>query len=280
MKKIKYLILIILLIQFACKTKKSFVKSDTGQTIKSTKVLLFKPDSPISQAIDSNRDSVLTVRFDIYKIYNKYGKIMKTEKFEKDGKMWEQRIIIRDENGKFQKGLKNNSKNELKEYWTIKTDKKGNVIQSKTHNNNDELTNIQESKYDTKGNNISFVNKSLKYNNIFKTIYEYNSKNELVKRIKYKNNTLKDERTYKYDNKGNEIEQYLYRDGSITKYISEYDKMNNILESYWFNENGEQTHQTSFIYVYDKYGNWLTKKRSSNGVLSLIWERKIEYYKK
>ena len=33
------------------------------------------------------------------------------------------------------------------------------------------------------------------------------------------------------------------------------------------------------LFKYDKNGNWITKKRSSNGTLTMVWEREIEYHK-
>ena len=63
------------------------------------------------------------------------------------------------------------------------------------------------------------------------------------------------------------------------KFVSEYDEMNNMTVQNWFDEQDEKTHQTSFEYVYDENGNWISKRRSSNGELGMVWERQIEYHK-
>ena len=143
------------------------------------------------------------------------------------------------------------------------------------------MTNIQLNVYDDKSNKTEMLRTNLKRNTVWKNTYVYNKENEKIEQFRYKpDGKLKDRRTYKYDKNGNEIEQYHHKpDGSITKFVSEYDKLNNLTVQNWFNEHGEQTHQTSFEYVYDNNGNWITKKRSSNGVLGMIWEREIEYYK-
>tara|TARA_R100001369_G_C3287513_1_gene163272 strand:- start:91 stop:471 length:381 start_codon:yes stop_codon:yes gene_type:complete len=124
------------------------------------------------------------------------------------------------------------------------------------------------------------VLKNSESDNGWKYVYKYNSDNNKIEQFRYKpDGSLRHRRTYNYNENGNEFEQFQNKpDGTIIKFVSEYDEMDNLIIQNWFNDHGKQTHQTSFKYVYDSNGNWITKKRSSKGVLSMVWERQIEYY--
>lgn len=168
----------------------------------------------------------------------------------------------------------------MKRYTTTEFDKKGNIAFYRTYNLKEELTTIQENQYDANRNIISMSNTNVASNRTFKTISKYNSKSQLIEETDFKpDGSVKDIRTYKYDEKGNETESDLTRpDGDYTKFISEYDGNKNMKIQNWYDVNGNQKHQTSFTYEYDNNGNWITKKRYSNGELGYVWERKIEYY--
>ncbi len=169
----------------------------------------------------------------------------------------------------------------MKKYYITTIDKNGNVTEFKNYNSENELVYLQKNEYDINGNVISRTTKSTKSEKVYKTELIYNSKNEVVKKIKYNTDgTIKDTRTYKYDENGNEIESELIRsNGNYTKFISEYDNFNNLIAHNWYDKDGNQDHQTTFEYTYDAQENWITKKRFSNGELGFIWERKIEYVK-
>ena len=139
---------------------------------------------------------------------------------------------------------------------------------------------LPSNKYDENGNNIEMILKRPESEKGWKYVYNYTSDKKKVEQFRYKpDGSLKDRRTYSYNKDGNENMQFKFNpDGSFTKFMSEYDEMDNLTVQNWFNEKNEQTHQTSFEYIYDKNGNWITKKRSSNGELSMVWERQIEYY--
>jgi len=169
---------------------------------------------------------------------------------------------------------------ELKSYWTSSYNSNGNLIEVKTYDSQNNLTNIQLNKYDEYGNKIEMLLKKPESENGWKYVYKYNFDNKKIEQLRYKpDGSLKDKRTYSYDENGNENLQVKFNpDGSFTKFVSEYDEMDNMTVQNWFNEQDEQKHQTSFEYVYDKNGNWTSKRRSSNGELGMVWERLIEYY--
>ena len=272
--------MLILFTQISCKTKNAVVTNEYEKSIKSIKEILSKPDKPIIKELNTNRDSIFAIKFDTYVIYSKNGKVIENSRYENDGSLYQKSKNELDENGKLIKGVRYNSKGEIKEKWNYIYDKNGNLTEVKYYDIEEDLTDIQLNVYDNKGNKIEMLRTNLKRNTVWKNTYVYNGHKEKIEQFRYKpDGSLKDRRTYKYNKKGNEIEQNLYKsDGSIIKFVSEYDKMNNLIVQNWFDEQGEQFDQTSFEYVYDENGNWITKSRSSNGVLSMIWERKIEYY--
>lgn len=230
-----------------------------------------------------NRDEVLASNIDKYTIYDKNEKVIESGRYNpSNGALYEKTTYNRDKNGNAIKAIKRESSDKIKSYWTYKYDSKNNLVEVKTYNVKNVLTKTQSNKYDREGNNIEMILGSPNSNGAWKYIYKYNDKKERIEQLKYKpDGSLKDKRVYSYDKNGNEDVQIKFSTGgSFTKFISTYDENNNLLVQDWFNEKGEKIHQTSFEYVYDKFGNWITKKRSSKGVLSMIWERQIEYYKK
>ncbi|WP_428741142.1 RHS repeat domain-containing protein [Tenacibaculum sp.] len=213
--------------------------------------------------------------------FDKNEKEIENGRYEKDGSLFEKTIYLRNEKGNIIKAMKKNSLNEIKNYSTYEYDSDNNMIEVKTYDSQNNLTNIESNKYDSNGNNIETLLKSTENGKGWKYVDKYNLENKKIEEFTYRpDGSLSERRTYSYDKDGNENIQFMFKpNGSYKKFVSEYDKMNNLILQNWYNEKDEQTHQTSFEYVYDKNGNWITKKRSSNGVLNMVLERQIEYYK-
>lgn len=277
-KPMKYILLFGILISFSGTNLIAQSNLDSLKPkIKMTKQALYK----VENGHLKNRDSVLISNVDTYMIYDKNEKIIENGQYNPDnGSLYEKTIYERNENGDAIKAMKKKSSDDIKSYWTYEYDSNNNQIEVKTYNSENKLTRIQSNEYDENGNNIEMLLKSPESESGWKYIYKYNFANKKIEQFRYKpDGSLKDRRTYNYDKKGNEFEQFKFNpDGSYTKFASEYDEMDNLTIQNWFDENGKQTHQTSFEYVYDENGNWITKKRSSNGVLSMVWERQIEYF--
>jgi hypothetical protein len=226
------------------------------------------------------RDSVFkNDHLEKYDINDVNEKIIEYGQYDGEGNIYEVTKIQRDQNGNPIKGTIYGSKGNLKKYYTTIIDENGNVTEHKNFNIENELVYLQKNEYDINGNVTSRIGGNPKSDKVFKTELEYNSKNEMIKKIKYNSDgTVKDTRIYKYDLNGNEIESELFKsNGDYTKFISEYDNLNNLTVQNWFDKEGIQKHQTSFEYTYDFQENWITKKRFSNGELGFVWERKIEY---
>ena len=244
--------------------------------MKMVKEVLYKPENGQLKS----RDNLFNSNISSYMIFDKNEKVIESGRYETDGLLYEKTLYERNEEGVAQKAIKKNSSDELKSYWTYEYDSNNNMIEVRTYDSNNNLTNIQSNKYDGNGNNIEILMKKPDGENGWRYVYEYNFDNKKIEQFRYKpDGSLKDRRTYSYDKNGNENLQFKFNpDGSFMKFVSEYDEMDNLTVQNWFNEQDKQTHQTSFEYVYDKNGNWISKRRSSNGELGMVWERQIEYY--
>lgn len=276
-KPMKYILLLGILISFSGTNIVAQTTSDSLKPkMKMVKEVLYK----VENGELKSRDNLFESKLNSYTIYDKNEKPIEFGQYETDGSLYEKTIYERNEKGDAQKATKKNSSGEIKSYWTYEYDSNENMIEVKTYDAENNLTNIQSNKYDENGNNVEMILKRPESENGWKYIYNYTSDKKKVEQFRYKpDGSLKDRRTYSYNKDGNENMQFKFNpDGNFTKFMSEYDKMDNLIVQNWFNEQNEQTHQTSFEYMYDKNGNWITKKRSSNGELSMVWERKIEYY--
>jgi len=244
--------------------------------MKMIKEVIYKPENGEIK----HRENLFNSNISSYMIFDKNEKVIESGQYDQDGFLYEKTIYERNEEGEIQKGIKKNSSNEVVSYWTYLYDSKRNIIEVNTYDSKNQLTDIQTNKYDEFGNNIEMLLMTPGSQNTWKYIYKYNSENKKIEQLRYKpDGSLKDRRTYSYDEDGNENIEYKFNpDGSFMKFVSEYDKMRNITIQYWFNEQEEQTDETTFEYVYDKNGNWITNKRSSNGELGMVWERNIDYY--
>lgn len=272
----KYILLLGILITFSgTYLIAQSAKDSLKPKMKMTKEVLYK----VENGELKSRENLFDSNISSYMIFDKNEKVIENGQYERDGSLYEKIFYERNENGDALKATKKNSSDEIKSYWTYEYDSNNNMIEVKTYDSENNLTNIQSNKYDDNGNNIEMLLKSPESENGWKYVYKYNFDNKKIEQFRYKpDGSLKDRRTYSFDKDGNEnIEIKFNPNGSFTKFVSEYDEMNNLTVQNWFNEQNEQTHQTSFQYVYDENGNWITKKSSSKGILSMVWERQIEY---
>jgi hypothetical protein len=271
------IIIITLILNSGANLFSQSTKDSLKPKMKMVKEVLYK----VENGELKNRKNLFNSNLDTYTIFDKNEKVIENGQYEIDGSLYEKTLYERNENGDVLKAIKKNSLNKTKSYWVYEYNSKKKMVSVKTFDSENKVTNIQTNKYDENGNNIEMLLKTSENENGWKYVYKYNSDNKKIEQFRYKpDGSLKDNRKYSYDKNGNEnIEIKIDPDGSLLKFVSEYDKMNNITIQNWFNEKEEQTHQTSFEYVYDENKNWITKKRSSNGVLSMVWEREIEYYK-
>ena len=276
-KRMKYLLIVGFLIVNSGINLNAQTKFDSLRPkMKMVKEVLYKPENGELKS----RKNLFDSNISSYMVYDKNEKVIENGKYERDGSLYEKTIYERNDEGVVQKAMKKNSSDELKSYWTYEYDSNDNMISVKTYDSDKNLTNIQSNKYDENGNNIEMILKRPGNKNGWRYVYKYNFDKKKIEQFRYKpDGSLKDRRTYAYDKDGNENLQFKFNpDGSFMKFVSKYDEMNNMTVQNWFNEQDEQTHQTSFEYVYDESGNWISKRRISNGELGMVWERQIVYY--
>jgi hypothetical protein len=183
---------------------------------------------------------------------------------DKNGKLYEKHIKSVNENGKLIEG-KMYDPIELIEKWDYIYDDKGNCTSVNYFDNNGKLRRREVNRYDKDNRLVEFIYYDRNGDVGFRSINQYNEKGQ-----------IKDTITFENYNSSTTIESYEYNDNNIIK-ISYY-KSKAYDSSKQEYIKGELKRQRSFSYVFDSYGNWITKKEELNGVLNEIWERKIAYY--
>jgi hypothetical protein len=227
-----------------------------------------------------SRDVALADNVDLIERYNKAVKLESYTRYNPDGSIYESTAIIWTEDSLSQTLTTVNAEGELIRIWKTVWESPGKLIGATNTNADGIVTTIQTNSYDDSGNMIQRKMESPENEKISITDFIYDSEGHVIEETEY--NPYRDQtdkRTYQYDDKGRESVQELFNgNGDYTKFVSEYDQMDNILEMYWYDKAGVQTDKTSFTYEYDSNGNWTTKTRGSNGKVTYISERKIEYW--
>ncbi|NQX78086.1 hypothetical protein [Gilvibacter sp.] len=248
-----------------------------GPVMKSVKESMYKPKNGQLKARESLFDDGLNTII----IYDKNGDMTEIRRFEDYGVLIETTYYERNKAGKAIEGMVIDQSEIVKNYWTCQYNSDNKLIEVLSYNSDDRLIQIQNNTYDANGNLIVMSMSDPDRNPQWKHEYKYNAKNQKIEQLRYlRDGSLKDRRTYEYNKDGQEVAQYKFnsKDDGYTKFVSTYDEMGNLIIQNWFDETGKQTHQTTFEYVYDPYGNWISKRRGSDGKLNMVWEREIEYY--
>ena len=203
--------------------------------------------------------------------WNSFNSLLSSEvfrkyKLNKNGE-WESSEII-NSNGKIL--------NMIYEY-----NSNNNLISIKTYENT-MLIKAQKIVFDDVGNIKETILNEIDKNLEFRIFSVFNDKGKLLERtIHDKNNHIKERRSFHYDNNGKEIENIVnYGDNNEVKIILEYDKINNnnISVRKHYNKTGKLIKKIEFEYTYDDFNNWVIKKKKTDGVITSILEREIEYY--
>lgn len=276
MKNNKLIAIFILLgILISCSSKKTLIQEVKGDTIKKITEALYSAQ----REGELNRDEALN-KISSITINDTKGKSIEYHQYETDGSLYEKTIYERNSHGVFLSSTKFGNDKLFKSKSQAKYDAQGNMIIVETYDLNNKLNSIQESEYDKNGNELSLSRTDKVRDKVWLTKKIYDNQNQMIEKIEYSpDGSLRDKRTFVYDEKGNEIESILTRpNGDYTKFISEYDEFNNMIVQYWYKEDGTQKHKTSFEYIYDENNNWITRRRFSNDELGMVWERIIEYY--
>ena len=95
----------------------------------------------------------------------------------------------------------------------------------------------------------------------------YNADGELAR--KYKD---------QYDEDGNRTEKTFYNADGEIMFKFQYDEDGNKTESTYYNSDGEINMKWKYQYEYDKLKNWIVRLEYTDGKLTEIIEREIEYY--
>jgi hypothetical protein len=192
-------------------------------------------------------------------VYDKNGNCIRKYFFKADGKTVSEKNVYKfDKNGneiEFNKYLDDTSKMITK--TTYKYDSRKNKIESIMYKADlKSINGTEKFKYDNAGNVIEYIG--------------LNDKGQQHKKIEYK-----------YDKDNNLIEYKGYRGSESTLVLwtkSKFDDNHNCTETVYLNPEGKVEETNTYEFTYDKTGNWIKQKRSTNGGLNQIIERKISYF--
>ncbi|WP_172918670.1 hypothetical protein [Capnocytophaga canis] len=214
------------------------------------------------------------------------------EHFDQKGKLKQKGIYLNNEIGKpFEMNTYEGVEGTFDSKKTMKYDAKNNVIETCKYDANGNLKTKEECKYDEKENLIEkrITNSEVGY--IYedgkiveeplseKYTYLYDEKGNKIEENIYKdNNILHEKWTFKYDNKGNQIEQQLFSNKDNIKAILEYDSEGNPIKKSFLDNFGDIFLVVTSSYTYDKYKNWIRHIIYKNKKIERIVEREIEYY--
>jgi YD repeat-containing protein len=137
--------------------------------------------------------------------------------------------------------------------------------------------------YDDKGNQTYEIR--IYFDNNYRTelISEYNTDAKLIKEQIYLNNRLQNSKSFNYDESGYLIEKHLHEGSTRKKWTFKYDDKGNVIEETEYKVAlislfNTITTTDNYEYKYDKNGNWIKKVYFENGIPKSIVERKIDYY--
>jgi hypothetical protein len=232
---------------------------------------------------DSNirgRDELFEKNPDYIETYNRKGGTIESIYYSKNGELLLKILNeSNDENVHFKTTMYNSS-NEITSYSIIEYKLDKTVKQILTYNKENQLIRTVSSTRDREKNLFETIIKDTKSAVGSRILYKYNDEDELLEELVYRlDGTLLEKKTYSYSGNISNMHKYNYKiDGSFTIIIFEYDEINNIKFQKWINEKGEVTHNSTYQYINDKNGNWITQKQYFEAKLFQITEREITYW--
>jgi len=201
-------------------------------------------------------------------IYDAKGNNTEWAWYNADRSIWEKKIYTYDAKGKMTEAASYNADGSLKDKDIYTYDDKGNKTELASYNADGSLKDKHIFTYDANGNMTERASYNADGSLKDKDIYTYDDKGNKTEWAWYNaDGSLEGKRIYTYDSKGNKTEEDYYNaDGSLEdKYIYTYDAKGNETEEAYYKADGSLHYKVSFIYEYDKFGNW-TKKIISEEV--------------
>lgn len=269
----------LILILFSCTSTKNISNNTSPKIKKITEAMRVK---------SSNRTREFALKNNINKIsfYNQNGSVTEIHSYwleDSISKLSKREVISLNENDKPIRGDVYDKDGQLIEYWICELDKNGRLTKKNTYNNFGEIKQVNFFIYDSNGNEIeNSVNNASEYL-VRKILSQYNSESQLIEvsiQEFYGGKNHIRNYSYKYDSKGNRIEQTSKgSDGTVSIFKNEYDDNDNHILMKAFDIDGTLQNEFEYKYIFDEFGNWITFESIMNGgQLVMIDERSIEYF--
>ncbi|NOT50687.1 MAG: hypothetical protein HOP10_05375 [Chitinophagaceae bacterium] len=133
-------------------------------------------------------------------------------------------------------------------------DEKGNRTMVDKRFTDSRANNKELSDYDSSGNLISYTYLPQDEKNNVKIVRVFDDRKKVIGQTRYHAGIIYNRYSYKYDDKGNELEMDVY------------------------NESEKVPYHITWKYEFDRNGNWIRRTRFGNGVPDDNVKREIEYY--
>ena len=239
------------------------MKDKPTKRIKSIKEIWLEPDDPMLKEIASNRDSLIEARYNIYTVFREDGKRIEEFRRGSNAELYEKSISLLDDQGRYIEGILYDPINVI-DHWKFIYDEKGNFINKNYLDKSGTLYAQEVNRYDDQ-------------NRIIESAY-YDSYKEIIARciyIYHENGLLKEIYNIEAYQHFRDIEHYVYDENNNAIKIVFYKRNYYDLKNRTYIKGKQIRHHTL---SYDSNGNWITKKKYTEGVLTRWYERKIVYF--
>ncbi len=218
--------------------------------------------------------------------FNEKGFKVEEKRFEAhNGRLDERTTYTYDVGGTLIEMRRYGQDSTLQTLYTFIYDEKGNQIEENIYEEGNTLSTKYVSTFNEKGQTIELLGYNMDMDGkvFIRYTYKYDEKgNEIEEICEHDNGDSKDTHTYKYDKEGRIIEKCTYTwyekmDESSYKETYTYDIHGNLIEETWGPIKGKAADVD--IYTLDAQFNWILKTVIELKETLCITEREIEYFK-
>lgn len=269
--------------------KKWKMENDAIKTYKTREIKYYgQPDTKTSLQKEGLHGKVKSVIERNYYAEVVNGKIVKDKELEKTTKLFNEKGNIKekilekrrhkyiyeyDSNDRILKTLWYTNTDSLKSEYQHFYDSIGNHVETHVFNPPNKLKYKRLNEYNDQ--NLCVIQRTTKSK--FYNTNQYDDDQNLIEEVIYYGDKKDEYIIYDYDDQWNQIEkQKFVRGQHIRRTTNDY--LGNPVELQFEYEDESRNESYTFLYTYDRYGNWTKKTEIRNGIAHTIKENVFEYY--
>lgn len=213
-----------------------------------------------------------------YLTFNENGNEIEKIYYNSDGTVDDKWITKYDEEGNEIENNNFTSDGSLLFKLIHKFDNKGNRIESNTYNSDGSINSNSTHKYDEKENYIESISHISDGYSAKKETYSYDDKGNVIEKNGYEaDGSIRFKFLFHYDDKGNKIEDSYITSDYTTNSTFKFDNKGNVIEELE-SINKSESIKNKYTYEYDEKDNWIKKVVYKNLTPTVMLERDIVYY--